>query len=153
MSFRQLISLARHPRTFMDSILTYPRFLGAIKPELIQRARPEFEVRLACLKAGWWPSKLCVPIGHRILAISPHPDDETIGAGGLLLAHRGYSEISVITIFNGDGGGVLEKGKRHAPTGDKRRLVEARTKKQRRGVKAFFGKVIAGFGVSGGRSP
>src|SRR5262245_64551843 len=92
----------------MDSLLTYPRFLGAIKPDLLEGDRLEFEARLACLRSGWWPTKLNFPVGRRILAISPHPDDETIGAGGLLLAHRGYAEISVITIFSGDGGGLLE---------------------------------------------
>src|SRR5262249_8495169 len=107
---------------------------------------------LACLKAGWWPSKLCVPIGHRILAISPHPDDETIGAGGLLLAHRGYSEISVITIFNGDGGGLLENVDRDAPN-YKDRLVEARLQELHAACAHYSGKVAGGLGLSDGSVP
>src|SRR5262245_6018021 len=107
MSLRQLIKLAKNPRTFIDSVLTYSRYLGSIKPDLLKSSREEMSVRLACVSTGWWPSKLQCPIGGRILAVSPHPDDETIGAGGLLIAHRGEAEISVITIFKGDGGGVL----------------------------------------------
>jgi hypothetical protein len=30
-----LFRLARHPRALLDSILTYPRFLGTIKPRLM----------------------------------------------------------------------------------------------------------------------
>lgn len=153
MFLRHLIALARHPRTFVDSMLTYPRFIGAIKPQLLAEAELEFEARLACLKSGWWPTKLNFPVGRRILAISPHPDDETIGAGGLLLAHRGYAEISVITIFSGDGGGLLENGQRHATAEYKSRLVEARTKELRAACKHFSGNVIAGLGLPDGSVP
>src|SRR5262245_57750849 len=135
----------------MHSILTYPRFLGAIKPALLEANAVELEARLACLKASLSPSKLRVPVGRRILAISPHPDDETIGAGGLLLAHSKSAEISVITIFNGDGGGLLEDAKRQSPT--YKSLVEARLKELHAACAHFSGKVIGGLGLSDGHIP
>jgi LmbE family N-acetylglucosaminyl deacetylase len=136
----------------MHSILTYSRFLGAIKPDLIEANQAEFEVRLACLKQSLSPATLRVPVGRRILAISPHPDDETIGAGGLLLAHSRYAEIFVITIFNGDGGGVLEAADRRSPN-YKSRLVEARWKELHAACAHFSGKVVGSLGLSDGQIP
>jgi LmbE family N-acetylglucosaminyl deacetylase len=49
-------------------------------------------------------------VGKRVLVVAPHPDDETIGAGGFLLRHRGLAELHVVTVFNGEGGGRLERG-------------------------------------------
>ena len=136
----------------MHSILTYSRFLGAIKPDLIKANPAEFEVRLACLKQSLSPATLRVPVGRRILAISPHPDDETIGAGGLLLAHSRYAEIFVLTIFNGDGGGVLEAADRRSPN-YKSRLVEARRKELHAACAHFSGRVIGSLGLSDGQIP
>jgi LmbE family N-acetylglucosaminyl deacetylase len=45
-----------------------------------------------------------------VLVVAPHPDDETIGPGGFLLRHRGLAELHVVTVFNGEGGGRLERG-------------------------------------------
>ena len=45
-----------------------------------------------------------------MLVIAPHPDDETIGSGGFRLRHRGLAELHVVTVFNGEGGGRLERG-------------------------------------------
>jgi N-acetylglucosamine malate deacetylase 1 len=151
MSLRDLIALARHPRTLVDSLLTYPRFLGAIKPGLLARTEAELEARLACLSSGWWPSKLRCPVGRRILAVSPHPDDETIGAGGLLLAHRGQAEISIVTVFGGDGGGLLETSSDVADY--KVRLVDARSKELRRACQYFAGTVIGDLGLPDGSIP
>jgi N-acetylglucosamine malate deacetylase 1 len=136
----------------MDSILTYPRFLGTIKPHLLGAARLEFEARLACLKSGLWPASLRFPVCRRILAISPHPDDETIGAGGLLVAHREYSEISIVTIFNGDGGGLLENVNRNA-IDYKSRLVDLRLKELNAACRHFSGKVVGSLGLSDGSIP
>jgi LmbE family N-acetylglucosaminyl deacetylase len=99
-----------HPRAVLDAFLTYPRYLGAIKPELLSKSAAETQARLRALGAAWWPKQLEVQEGKRILAIAPHPDDESIGAGGFLLRHRGKSEIHVLTVFNGEGGGQLESG-------------------------------------------
>ncbi|RPI27143.1 MAG: PIG-L family deacetylase, partial [Chloroflexota bacterium] len=41
---------------------------------------------------------------ERVLIIAPHPDDETIGAGGLIQAARSRgAEVRVVIVTNGDG--------------------------------------------------
>ena len=40
------LKLPFHPRAWLDSVLTYPRFLGTLKPELLKAARAELEPRL-----------------------------------------------------------------------------------------------------------
>ncbi len=150
MSFRDIISLARHPRTFIDSVLTYSRYLGAIKPDLLGCTEGEIAARLTCISKAWWPSKLQCSIGRRILAVSPHPDDETIGAGGLLIAHKGRSEISIVTVFKGDGGGFLDVP---AGTDYKSQLMAARTAELERACRYFSGKFMGCLGVPDGGSP
>jgi LmbE family N-acetylglucosaminyl deacetylase len=120
-----------HPRRWLTGLVSYPRFLGYVKPQLITASEEEFLVRRKLLVRSWEPRQLTAPIGKRILALCPHPDDESIGAGGLLLAHRDLAEIHLVCLCNGEGGGELDE-----PHGDeadaKARLVEAR--------KAEFGK-------------
>ena len=96
-----------HPRAWLHGALTYSRFMGRIKPTLLSGAEPEVHARLAALSHSLEPAELKVPIGKRLVAIAPHPDDESIGAGGLLLAHRGKASLDIVTIFNGEGGGML----------------------------------------------
>jgi LmbE family N-acetylglucosaminyl deacetylase len=91
-------------------MLTYPRFLGTIKPELLRAGASELAPRLGLYQASWSPKRLEPPLGQRILALSPHPDDEVIGCGGLLLAHAGKAEIRIVDVYNGDGGGALAEG-------------------------------------------
>jgi N-acetylglucosamine malate deacetylase 1 len=94
-------------RRYWDALLAYPRFMGAIKPSLRSESPAQIKARLAALSGSLWPKRLRAPLGKSILAFSPHPDDEVIGAGGLLLAHRGRARISVVTVFNGDAGGRI----------------------------------------------
>jgi LmbE family N-acetylglucosaminyl deacetylase len=42
-----------------------------------------------------------------LLVLAPHADDESIGPGGLLLAHRGRSELHILNVFTGAHGGRL----------------------------------------------
>jgi len=117
-----------HPRAALDAFLTYPRFLGAIKPELLARSAAETQARLRALGSAWWPKQLEVQEGKRILALAPHPDDESIGAGGFLLRHRGKCEIHLLTVFNGEGGGRLESGPWQDTPEYRSQLISARKK-------------------------
>jgi LmbE family N-acetylglucosaminyl deacetylase len=114
------------PHAVLDALFTYPRFLGAIKPELLGRSAAETRARLRGLGGAWWPKQLEVEKGKRILVVAPHPDDETIGAGGYLLRHRGKSEIHLLMVFNGEGGGQLDSGPRQDTLEYRSRLIAAR---------------------------
>lgn len=118
--------LGIHPRLWIDSLLTYPRFLGQIKPRLLGASEDETQARLMSMQRCWDRSILKAPLGKRLLVISPHPDDESIGCGGLLLAHRGCAEVHVVTLFNGEGGGQLKDGPWQNTPVYKERLVEQR---------------------------
>lgn len=93
-----------HPRNWMDAINTYPRFMGMIKPKLLTDSDAEFIARRLSMQKGWWCKKISAPIGKRILSIAAHPDDEVMGTGGLLLAHRNLAEMHFLTICNGEEG-------------------------------------------------
>jgi len=84
--------------------------------------------RLAYYQANLSPKRLQPPIAKRILAVSPHPDDEAIGCGGLLLAHAGSAEIRIVNVYNGDGGGALEEGPWRNERSYRDRLVEERAR-------------------------
>jgi N-acetylglucosamine malate deacetylase 1 len=99
-----------HLRRWLTGILSYPRYLGYIKPALAEAGDAEFGVRRKMLARAWAPRQLTAPLGKRLLALCPHPDDESIGAGGLLLAHRGIAEIHLVCLTDGAGGGSLEDG-------------------------------------------
>jgi len=59
----------------LDALLTYPRFIGVIRPELLGRAAGETQARLRGLKVAWWPTILELQEGKRILVVAPHPDE------------------------------------------------------------------------------
>ncbi len=96
-----------HPRRWLTGLVSYSRYLGYIKPQLLRVTEEEFRVRRQLLAQAWEPRRLIAPVGKRILALSPHPDDESIGAGGLLLAHRQLAEIHLVCLCNGAAGGSL----------------------------------------------
>jgi LmbE family N-acetylglucosaminyl deacetylase len=110
-----------HPRRWLSGLLSYSRYLGYIKPHLGWGSEEEFRIRRQLLASSWEPRRLKVPIGKRILALCPHPDDESVGAGGLLLAHRKLAEIHLVCLCDGAGGGTLEE-----PCSPAKALVEAR---------------------------
>ena len=82
-----------HPRRWLTEFVSYPHYLGYVKLRLINAMEEEFRVRRQLLAQAWAPRALTVPVGKRLLVLCPHPDDESIGAGGLLLAHRNSAEI------------------------------------------------------------
>src|SRR5882724_75495 len=115
-----------HPRAFLHGLLTYPRFLGRIKPDLMHGREEEILARLFALNRRWEPARLKVPLGKRLLVLAPHADDETIGPGGLLLAHRGKCEIHIVNLFNGEGGGRLPAPSAGTAADEKAQLIAAR---------------------------
>lgn len=58
----------------------------------------------AALAAQPSPPRLAVHAGTRLLVVAPHPDDETLSAGGLMQRVRAAGgEVSVVYLTNGDG--------------------------------------------------
>jgi LmbE family N-acetylglucosaminyl deacetylase len=81
------------------------------------------------------PDAFSVREGERLVVIAPHPDDETLGAGGLVqrvLARHGSVHVVMITAGDGNVGGVVrETGLRQPPAANfvaygERRVGEAR---------------------------
>jgi N-acetylglucosamine malate deacetylase 1 len=143
-----IAGLKFHPRAWRDALLTYPRFLGTIKPDLMGNSASELGPRLEMQASIWWPKRLECPLAERILVISPHPDDESIGCGGLLLAHAGTAEIQIVTVYNGDGGGALDEGPWINDVAYRDRLVEARRRELDRVAVALQASKVTRFEVS-----
>jgi LmbE family N-acetylglucosaminyl deacetylase len=122
-----MIGIPFHPRAWIDALLAYPRFLGTTKPELMASASSQLPARLGLYAESLWPKQLEPPLGRRILAISPHPDDEAIGCGGLLIAHAAEAQIRVVNVYNGDGGGALQEGPWRDDPSYRERLVRTRS--------------------------
>ena len=65
------------------------------------------------------PPVLDVPEGTRLLVIAPHPDDDVLGAGGLMQrVHEGGGAVRVVYLTDGDGypEGVKEEDHVETPT-------------------------------------
>jgi LmbE family N-acetylglucosaminyl deacetylase len=137
-----------HPRAWIDSMLSYPRFFGTIKPELMRGSDADLGVLLDARMRAVWPRKLECPLGGRLLAISPHPDDEVIGCGGLLALHSGKAEIRIVNVYNGDGGGELPEGPWRNDAGYRARLVEARSRELDAAAADLQASDVLRFGVS-----
>src|SRR5262249_12829061 len=89
------------------------------------------------------PDALTVREGERLLVIAPHPDDETLGAAGLIqrvLTHHGTVHVVLVTAGDGNVGGVvLETGLRQPPPANfvaygERRVAETRNALQALGA-------------------
>ena len=114
-----------HPRLFWTGLVSYSRFLGYVRPALLTASPEEYRVRRQLLARGWEPRKLEAPVGKRILALSPHADDESIGAGGLLWAHRDLAEIHLVVLSDGGKSGQLENPAAE-PVSARQQLVQTR---------------------------
>lgn len=84
-------------KNFALSLNTMKKELGISRFLKIARANLEFKI-------------LKKPEGKRILVLSPHPDDDVLGAGGTLALYPKKSEITVL--YFGDGTSGTKKGKR-----------------------------------------
>jgi LmbE family N-acetylglucosaminyl deacetylase len=91
------------------------------------------------------PDPLSVSDNERLLVIAPHPDDETLGAAGLIqrvVAHHGTVHVVLLTAGDGNVGGVvMETGLRQPPPANyvaygERRVAEARNATNTLGVPA-----------------
>jgi len=114
-----------HPRRWLNGIFSYSRYIGYIKPKLVDCGELEYLARRRLLSKSWQPRLLSKPVGKRLFVLSPHPDDESIGAGGLLWAHRDVSEIHFVVMTKGEKGGALGEN----PQGQelfKAKMAEAR---------------------------
>jgi LmbE family N-acetylglucosaminyl deacetylase len=103
------------------------------------------------------PPVLDVPEGTRLLVIAPHPDDDVLGAGGLMQrVHEGGGAVRVVYLTDGDGypEGVKEEDHVETPTANdylgygKQRRREARAALVRLGLADAF-QTFLGFPDSG----
>lgn len=99
-----------HPRRWLKGLVAYSRYVGYVQPALLTDSAEEYQVRRQLVAPGWGCRQLTAPVGKRLLVLSPHPDDESIGPGGLLWAHRASAEIHLVTFSQGDAGGSLGAG-------------------------------------------
>jgi LmbE family N-acetylglucosaminyl deacetylase len=65
-------------------------------------------------------------VGKTIVACSPHPDDEAIGAGGFLLRHRHGSDLHLICVSDGEKDGCVLKRDNGVSANGRISLAEAR---------------------------
>jgi len=106
-----------YPRRWLTGLISYSRYLGYIRPQLLQRTEEEFPRSSPAYRTRMGTAATHRPVGKRILALCSHPDDESIGAGGLLLAHRDLAEIHLVCLCDGAGGGSLESADSIRSTG------------------------------------
>ncbi len=59
---------------------------------------------MALAAAACGPTRLDVPRATRLVVVAPHPDDETLAAGGLIqrVLHEGGT-VRVVVLTPGDG--------------------------------------------------
>ena len=114
-----------HPRRWILGLISYSKFIGYIRPALSKGTSSDYRIWRKLLKDAWEPRELSLPVGKRILVISPHSDDEAIGAGGLLWAHRDCSEIHVVLLTDGAAYGFVDDASNDREDA-KSRLIEVR---------------------------
>jgi LmbE family N-acetylglucosaminyl deacetylase len=98
-----------HLRIWWHGFALYLRYFGDARLRLLLKFEKDYFIKRRIITKSWQPKQVSLPVGKRILSISPHSDDESIGAGGLLWAHRNLSEIHCIVLSRGERGGALEE--------------------------------------------
>jgi LmbE family N-acetylglucosaminyl deacetylase len=120
------------PRRWLLGITSYSKFIGYIRPKLSKGKSIDYRIWRRLLRDAWEPKELSLPVGKKILVLSPHSDDEAIGAGGILWAHRDVADIHVVLLTDGAAYGFLQKeaqsveDKRADNDRERARLVEIR---------------------------
>lgn len=138
-----------YPRRWLLGLISYSRFIGYIRPQLSKGKKTEYRIWRKLFKDAWEPRELSLPVGKRILAISPHSDDEAIGAGGILWAHQDCSEIHVVLLTDGGAYGfVSEEGKTQEE--QRAQLVEVRNEELLKTTKALGAKSVEFFWLPDG---
>jgi hypothetical protein len=88
-----------YPQSWLNGLISYPRYLGYVKPRLMTRSEEEYWAWRQPFVRAWTPRKFVAPVGESVAALSPHPYDESMGAGGLLRAiHKQASEQDVAAV-------------------------------------------------------
>jgi LmbE family N-acetylglucosaminyl deacetylase len=111
-------------------------------------------VVMAALGATPPPTRLEVRTGERLLVVAPHPDDETLGAGGLIqrvLARGGTVRVVLVTAGDGYVEAVIHETGRPRPRPadyiayGERRLREARLALRALGGDGIHAEHLLGF--------
>lgn len=131
-----------HPRRWLLGLISYSRFIGYIRPALGGGKGVDYRIWRKLFLTAWEPRELSFPVGKRILAISPHSDDEAIGAGGLLWAHRDEADIHIVLVTDGAAYGAVQR-EGQTPEGARAALVEERKNELRKTADALRTKSLS----------
>ena len=130
-----------HPRRWLLGLVSYSRFIGYIRPALGGGKGTDYRIWRKLLVTAWEPRELSFPVGKRILAISPHSDDEAIGAGGILWAHRDVAEIHIALVTDGAAYGFMPQAGQ-TPEQARAELIEQRKLELRMTAEALKAKSV-----------
>lgn len=131
-----------HPRRWLLGLISYSRFIGYIRPALGGGKGVDYRIWRKLFLNAWEPRELSFPVGKRILAISPHSDDEAIGAGGLLWAHRDVSDIHIVLVTDGAAYGAVQRDGQ-PPEEARAALIEERKNELRKTADALQAKSLS----------
>lgn len=94
-----------------------------------------FLIKLKFRTARKKMTKLSFNINDKCLVIAPHPDDESIGMGGVLLSYS--QNFDVIVLSDGRYGGILEDGLVNPPKTIKQRAYELKNAMEYIGISHY----------------
>jgi LmbE family N-acetylglucosaminyl deacetylase len=94
---------------------------------------PVFVLAVSVSGCGDEPQSREDTAGPSLIVVSPHQDDETIMAGGMLYrtAHDGYTKIDIIYVTAGDAAGSAGPCREESVEEKKRKIIELREEETR----------------------
>ncbi|BCW99052.1 MAG: hypothetical protein KatS3mg024_1879 [Armatimonadota bacterium] len=115
--------------------------LGAMAAALLGIVSSAIALRIQAANVfqstGSLPSSLRLPGELRLLVVSPHPDDETLGCGGLIARVRGSGgQVRVVFLTNGDAFKVAASREERKIRPTARDLIEFGEERQREAMLA-----------------